>query len=86
MQNISETHSKSATTAQNTLTNSHDALWEQLNLCQQYSVSSLGQFGYILTSVSHVNNTTLAVLTLENKVATINIEGSINIKSVPVYH
>jgi len=87
MQNILENHNDTTViTAQRKSLNSHKPLWEQLNLCQQFSVSSLGQFGYILTSVSFVNDTVLAVLKLENKIATINAEGAINIKSTPFYH
>lgn len=54
-------------------------LWEKLNLSQQYSVCSLGQFGYLLTYVRYLNNKTLAILKLNNKIATINEAGDINI-------
>jgi hypothetical protein len=54
-------------------------LWEELNLSQQFSVCSLGQFGYILTYVRHLNETTLAILKSDNKIATINEAGDINV-------
>jgi len=54
-------------------------LWDKLNLSQQYSVCSLGQFGYILTYVRILNDKTLAILKLGSKLATINEAGDINI-------
>ncbi|TPH15103.1 hypothetical protein [Litorilituus lipolyticus] len=51
----------------------------KLNLSQQFSVCSLGQFGYILSYVRTINNKNLAILKLDNKIATINEEGAINI-------
>ena len=54
-------------------------LWDKLNLSQQYSVCSLGQFGYILTYVRILHDKTLAILKLGNKLATINEAGDINI-------
>lgn len=54
--------------------------WENLTLSQQFSISSLGKFGYILAFIRLVNGNSLAVLKLDNKVATINVEGMINIK------
>jgi len=59
--------------------NTLDSLWAKLNLSQQFSVCSLGQFGYILSYVRNVNGKKLAILKLDNKIATINEEGSINI-------
>ena len=56
-----------------------NVLWEKLNLSQQYAVCSLGQFGYILTYVRYFNEATLAILKTENKTATINEAGDINI-------
>jgi hypothetical protein len=54
-------------------------LWEKLNLSQQYSTYSLSQFGYLLTYVRYLNDQSLAILKLDNKVATINETGDINI-------
>jgi len=54
-------------------------LWEKLNFSQQYSVCTLGQFGYILTYVRYLNDKTLAILKLGGKMATINETGDINI-------
>jgi len=54
-------------------------LWEQLNFSQQFSACSLSQFGYILTYVRYLNGSTLAILKLDNKIATINVAGDINI-------
>lgn len=56
-----------------------NSLWDQLNLSQQYAVCSLGQFGYMLNHVRTFGEATLAILTLDNKVATINEAGTINI-------
>ena len=56
-----------------------DNLWDKLNLSQQYSVCSLGQFGYLLTYVRLIGNNTLAILKQGNKVATINEAGVINV-------
>lgn len=60
--------------------NNQDTDWDQLTLSQQFSVSSLCQFGYMLTSIRFINNMPLAILKLAGKVATINAEGMINIK------
>lgn len=54
-------------------------LWDKLNLSQQFAVCSLGQFGYMLTYVRQINDKALAILTLDDKVATINEEGLINV-------
>jgi len=59
--------------------NDQNTLWEKLNLSQQYSVCSLGQFGYILSYVRCFNESTLAILKLGSKMATINEAGDINI-------
>ena len=59
-----------------------DTMWDQLNLSQQYSVCSLGQFGYILTFVRTLGTRKLAILKLNDKVATINEDGVINISPV----
>jgi len=54
--------------------------WDKLTLSQQFSVSSLGQFGYTLAFIRFINGNSFAVLKLANKIATINVEGLINIK------
>ncbi len=59
-----------------------DTMWDQLNLSQQYAVCSLGQFGYILTFVRTLGTRKLAILKLNDKVATINEDGVINISPV----
>ena len=56
-----------------------DTLWDKLNLSQQYAVCSLGQFGYLLTYVRNFGDTTLAILKQDDKIATINEAGVINI-------
>jgi len=56
-----------------------DCLWDKLNLSQQYAICSLGQFGYILSYVRTVGTSTLAIVKLENKIATINMAGAINL-------
>ncbi|QBG35767.1 hypothetical protein [Litorilituus sediminis] len=56
-----------------------EELWDKLNLSQQFSVCSLGQFGYMLNYVRQINDRCLAILTLDDKVATINEEGLINV-------
>ena len=56
-----------------------DTLWDKLNLSQQYAVCSLGQFGYLLTYVRTYGDTTLAILKQNDKIATINEAGVINI-------
>lgn len=61
---------------------SRDSMWNKLNLSQQYSVCSLGQFGYILTYVRTLGTSTLAILKLGDKVATINQAGTINVNPV----
>ncbi|ALO33887.1 hypothetical protein CMT41_03460 [Colwellia sp. MT41] len=61
-----------------------DTLWDQLNLSQQYAVSSLGQFGYLLTYVRSLGSNTLAILKQDKKIATINQAGIININ--PAIH
>jgi len=56
-----------------------DFLWDKLNLSQKYSVCSLGQFGYVLSYVRTLGTSTLAILKLDNKIATINEAGIINV-------
>ena len=57
----------------------NDTMWDQLNLSQQYAVCSLGQFGYLLTYVRSIAGHTLAILKQDNKVATVNAAGMINV-------
>ncbi len=56
-----------------------DTMWDRLSFSQQYAVCSLGQFGYLLTYVRSVGDHTLAILKQNDKVATINEAGVINI-------
>ncbi|KGJ87011.1 hypothetical protein [Colwellia psychrerythraea] len=56
-----------------------DTLWDKLNFSQQYSVCTLGQFGYQLAYVRSIGDSTLAILKQDDKIATINQAGSINI-------
>ncbi len=56
-----------------------DTMWDKLNLSQQYAVCSLGQFGYLLSYVRTVSNSSLAILKQDSKIATINESGTINI-------
>jgi len=56
-----------------------DTMWDKLSFSQQYAVCSLGQFGYLLTYVRTFGDNTLAILKQNNKVATINEAGVINI-------
>ncbi len=58
-----------------------DDLWDRLTLAQQFSVASLGQFGYSLSFIRRANHNTLAILHLKNKTATISSDGTINITS-----
>lgn len=59
-----------------------ETMWDQLNVSQQYAVCSLGQFGYSLTFVRTLGTRKLAILKLNEKVATINEDGVINISPV----
>ncbi len=56
-----------------------DTMWDKLSFSQQYAVCSLGQFGYLLTYVRTFGDNTLAILRQNDKVATINEAGVINI-------
>jgi hypothetical protein len=56
-----------------------DTRWDMLNFSQQYSVCILGQFGYLLSYVRTIGDTTLAILKQGEKIATINEAGIINI-------
>jgi hypothetical protein len=56
-----------------------DTMWDKLNLSQQYAVCTLGQFGYLLTYVRSIGDTTLAILKQNGKMATINEAGIINV-------
>ncbi|PKG86195.1 hypothetical protein CXF85_00305 [Colwellia sp. 75C3] len=57
-----------------------DAMWDKLNLSQQYAVCSLGQFGYLLTYVRSAGDNTVAILKQDDTIATINQAGIINVK------
>ena len=50
-------------------------IWEQLSLAQQFSAYSLGKYGYVLNSLQQH---CLVTLTLEDRVASIDIEGVIS--------
>lgn len=56
-----------------------DSMWDMLNPSQQYAVCSLGQFGYLLTYVRSFAGNSLAILKQNDKLATINAAGVINI-------
>ena len=57
-------------------------LWSRLNLSQQFSAGSLSQYGYTLTFIRHLKpNENLIIMLSQNKVATINSEGEIDINS-----
>jgi hypothetical protein len=56
-----------------------DTMWDKLNFSQQYSVCTLGQFGYQLTYVRSIGDSTLAILKQDDKIATINEAGIINV-------
>ncbi len=53
-------------------------MWDKLNFAQQFSLASLGQFGYTLKHVRSETTGVLAILKLGNKTATINHFGTIN--------
>ena len=55
--------------------NNPAARWEKLSLAQQFSAYSLGKYGYVLNSLQQHS---LVTLTLENRVASIDIEGEIS--------
>ncbi len=56
-----------------------DTMWDKLNFSQQYAVCTLSQFGYLLTYVRSIGDTTLAILKQDDKIATINEAGIINV-------
>ena len=56
-----------------------DTMWDMLNFSQQYSVCTLGQFGYLLSYVRTIGDTSLAILKQGEKIATINEAGIINV-------
>ncbi len=56
-----------------------DTMWDKLNFSQQYSVCTLGQFGYQLTYVRSIGDSILAILKQDDKIATINEAGIINV-------
>lgn len=55
-----------------------DTLWEKLSLAQQFSASSLAQFGYDLTFIRNSNTDNLAILLCDGTAATISSEGEID--------
>ncbi|TYK64262.1 hypothetical protein [Colwellia echini] len=75
---ISDSHFIQAKDNLNSHNSNNDNLWDQLNLNQQFSVCSLGEFGYMLTSIRAIAGHRLAILTKNNKVATVNSTGVIN--------
>lgn len=52
--------------------------WAGLSLPQQLAANELGQFGYSLAFVRKNENEHVAVLTVDNRVATIGEDGEIN--------
>lgn len=54
--------------------------WDDLNLAQKFSVAELQRFGYDLLFVRHITNGSMAVLASGSKVASIDIEGQIDIE------
>ena len=54
------------------------SMWDMLTHSQQHAISSIAAFGYVLTNIHHASNGVLAILTLNDKVATINFNGLIN--------
>jgi hypothetical protein len=61
---------------QNTLTTPE--LWNRLTLSQQFSASSLNQYGYDLAFIRNTQAGSLAILLCSDKAATINNEGEID--------
>lgn len=57
---------------------SPEKLWSRLTLSQQFSVSSLNQYGYDLVFIRQTNNGPLAVLLSNENTATIDNHGEIN--------
>lgn len=57
---------------------SSNELWDKLTLSQQFSVSSLNQYGYNLAFIRNTNEGSLAVLLRDDNAATINNHGEIN--------
>lgn len=55
-----------------------DTLWGKLSLAQQFSASSLAQFGYDLTYIRNSNTGNLAILLCNGNAATISSEGEID--------
>lgn len=53
--------------------------WDKLTMAQKFAVSSLNQFGYQLAFVRGQDDDRLAVLLCDEKAATIDAEGTVNI-------
>lgn len=53
-------------------------LWDKLTLSQQFSVSSLNQYGYNLAFIRNSDEGSLAILLCEDNAATIDNHGEIN--------
>jgi len=55
------------------------ALWDTLSLSQKFATSSLYKFGYNLVFIrNQKNNSSIAVLSCGESIATISVEGEIN--------
>lgn len=52
--------------------------WNDLSLPQQLAANELGQFGYHLAFVRKSNNENTAVMMVDDRIATIDEEGSVN--------
>lgn len=53
-------------------------LWDKLTLSQQFSVSSLNQYGYNLAFIRNSDEGSLAILLRDDNAATIDNYGEIN--------
>lgn len=53
-------------------------LWDRLTLSQQFSASSLNQYGFNLAFIRNTNDGPLAILFCEDNTATIDNHGEIN--------
>lgn len=54
------------------------SLWSRLSVGQKFAANSLTHFGYELAFVRRVNNDYLAVMMLDNNLATVNEDGDID--------
>jgi hypothetical protein len=52
--------------------------WNELSLPQQLAANELGQFGYHLAFVRKQDNESVAVMMVDDRVATIDEEGSVD--------